>query len=54
MKRGGLSVAVMVATVVMALTVSTYAITARAVNPISWFILPRNDCGLPCEVFCWE
>ena len=28
MKRGGLSVAVMVATVVMALTVSTYAITA--------------------------
>lgn len=34
MKRGGLSVAVMVATVVMALTVSTYAITARAVNPI--------------------
>ena len=26
MKRGGLSVAVMVATVVMALTVSTYAI----------------------------
>ena len=34
MKRRGLAVAVMVATVVMALTVSTYAITARAVNPI--------------------
>lgn len=34
MKRRGLSVAVMVATVVMALTVSTYAITARAVNPV--------------------
>lgn len=29
MKRRGLAVAVMVATVVMALTVSTYAITAR-------------------------
>lgn len=34
MKRSGLSMAAMVATVVMVLTVSTYAITARAVNPV--------------------
>ena len=34
MKRNGLSMAAMVATVVMVLTVSTYAITARAVNPV--------------------
>lgn len=32
MKRNGLSMAAMVATVVMVLTVSTYAITARTVN----------------------
>ena len=34
MKRSGLSMAAMVATVVMVLTVSTYAITARTVNPV--------------------
>lgn len=34
MKRNGLSMAAMVATVVMVLTVSTYAITARTVNPV--------------------
>lgn len=49
MKRSGLSMAAMVATVVMVLTVSTYAITARAVNPRSWSIFPRNDCSLSCE-----
>ena len=34
MKRSGLSMAAMVATVVMVLTVSTYAITARTVKPV--------------------
>lgn len=46
MKRSGLSMAAMVATVVMVLTVSTYAITARAVNPVCWYSrkwLSRSD-----------
>lgn len=54
MKRSGLSMAAMVATVVMVLTVSTYAITARAVNPVVGLSFQGTTAVCHAKLFCWE
>ena len=50
MKRSGLSMAAMVATVVMVLTVSTYAITARTVNPVVGLVPSRFMRKIVCRL----